>query len=104
MSFGVIVNSNTVSSGRYVGSDYNSSGYAHPQSGNVIGTKSGSTKYAWYGGYGFGSSCSGYVRWQFDGSNTCNHSTGSQTSSYSSTTLDPLLHSNIIAIQQTLLE
>ena len=87
MSFGVIVNSNnTVSSGRYVGSDYNSSGYAHPQSGNVIGTKSGSTKYAWYGGYGFGSSRSGYVRWQFDGSNTYNHSTGSQTSSYSSTT------------------
>ena len=100
MSFGMILNSNnTVSTGRYVGSDYNSSGYAHPQSGNVFGTSSGSSKYAWYGGYGFGSSRSGYVRWQFDGSSRYNHSTGSQTSSVSSTTAShPALqhHSNTL--------
>lgn len=101
MSFGVTVNSNnTVSAGRYVGNDYNSSGYAHPQSGNVFGTKSGSTKYAWYGGYGFGSSYSGYVRWSYNGSSHYNHSSGSNTSSVSSTTAShPALqhHSNTAA-------
>lgn len=100
MSFGMTVNSNnTVSTGRYVGNDYNSSGYAHPQSGNVFGTSSGSSKYAWYGGYGFGSSRSGYVRWQYNGSSHYNHSTGSQTSSVSSTTAShPALqhHSNTL--------